>query len=171
LHIESLHAVRHLPDTAYRVSALEIIMSHAFHHHGHGVTNQNMQSMMSSGSQTAKIPCVLLVEDEVLIRANLAGELRELNFSVIEAANAEEAWEYLQTGNRPDLVISDVRMPGSFDGLELTHRIARDYPGIKIILTSGNLGPAAAPAGVLFLAKPYRLDHAVLTAQRTLGLA
>jgi CheY-like chemotaxis protein len=135
-----------------------------------GFVEDSMLSVTPSESRTTKNPSVLLVEDEVLIRANLAEELRELNFSVIEAANAQEAWSYLQSGNRPDLVFSDVRMPGPYDGLELARRIQDHFPEIKVILTSGNLGPAQKPAGVLFLPKPYRIEHAILTAKRQLGL-
>jgi CheY-like chemotaxis protein len=135
-----------------------------------GFAEQHMLSVNEFGPEHPKIPCVLLVEDEVLIRANLAEELRDVHFRVIEAANAEEAWFYLQSGNRPDLVFSDVRMPGSYDGVELALRIQTEFPDIKIILTSGNLGLTQKPEGVLFLPKPYRLEHAVLTAKRYLGL-
>lgn len=62
---------------------------------------------------------VLIVEDEVLIRAPLAEHLREAGFNVIEANTADEAWSCLQTGMPVDLVFSDIRMPGSMDGLEL----------------------------------------------------
>jgi CheY-like chemotaxis protein len=135
-----------------------------------GCCKQNMLSVMSPGLNLAPAS-VLLVEDEILIRKNLADELREVNIRVIEAASAAEAWDYLQTGNKPDLVFSDVKMPGPYDGLELVRRIQSQFPDLKIIITSGNLGPEQRPAGVLFLPKPYRIDHAVNTAQRFLGLA
>lgn len=129
-----------------------------------------MISTAPSGPDASRLPCILLVEDEVLIRANLAEELREGNFCVIEAANAEEAWGYLQSGHQPDLVFSDIKMPGAFDGLELASRIQDHFPEMKVIITSGNLGPRPKPPGVLFLAKPYRIEHAVMTAKRYLGI-
>jgi CheY-like chemotaxis protein len=133
-------------------------------------SEQSMLSIVSPGPGNSKNPCVLLVEDEILIRKNLAEELRDVNFRVIEAATAEEAWDYLQAGNTPDLIFSDVKMPGAFDGLELVNRVKTHFPALKIIITSGNLGPDQRPAGVLFLPKPYRIEHAVNTAKRSLGL-
>jgi CheY-like chemotaxis protein len=135
-----------------------------------GCFEKNMLSVMSPGLESPPAS-VLLVEDEILIRKNLADELREVNIRVIEAASAAEAWDYLQSGHQPDLVFSDVKMPGPYDGLELVRRIQSQFPDLKIIITSGNLGPEQRPAGVLFLPKPYRIEHAVNTAKRFLGLS
>jgi PleD family two-component response regulator len=66
---------------------------------------------------------VLLVEDEVLIRSVIAETLRDAGLLVIEAANADEAWSYLQTGASVDLVFSDIQMPGSMDGIELARKV------------------------------------------------
>ncbi len=113
---------------------------------------------------------VLLVEDEVLIRALLAEELRAAGLNVIEAATADEAWDYLVAGGRADLVFSDVTMPGSFDGVELTRRIKETYPQMKIIITSGNPGPRNIAAIGTFLPKPYQLDRAAALTLNALGL-
>jgi CheY-like chemotaxis protein len=137
---------------------------------GLGFSTEDMLSHISQGQASPYMPCILLVEDEILIRRNLADELREGNFRVVEAASAVEAWDYLQAGNTPDLVISDVKMPGPFDGIELVKRIQTHFPDLKIIITSGNLGPDQRPRGVLFLPKPYRIDDAVSTAKKYLGL-
>jgi CheY-like chemotaxis protein len=106
-------------------------------------------------------PSVLVVEDEVVVRALLADELRAAALTVVEAANADEAWAYLQSGGRADLMLSDVRMPGSMDGIELRRRVRAAFPEIKIVITSGNIGPAIPGEVDAFLPKPYSFTKAV----------
>jgi CheY-like chemotaxis protein len=105
-------------------------------------------------------PSVLLVEDEALVRALLAEELRNHGLLVVEASDADEAWAYLQTGGRVDLVFSDVKMPGMMNGIELVRRVKAQYPQIKTIVTSGYAGPVDISELGVFLPKPYRLEVA-----------
>jgi CheY-like chemotaxis protein len=104
---------------------------------------------------------VLLVEDEVLIRSAIAETLRDVGLLVIEAANADEAWSYLQTGASVDLVFSDIQMPGSMDGIELARKVKENYDHIVIVLTSGRRVP---PHGNQdhFISKPYRPANLVM---------
>jgi CheY-like chemotaxis protein len=112
---------------------------------------------------------VMVVEDDVMIRALLAEELRQAGLRVIEAANADEAFAYLETLGPVDLLFTDVRMPGTMTGVDLARRVRGSYPSIHIILTSGNARPAADfPAA--FLPKPYDFDRAVAVVLETLGL-
>ncbi len=122
------------------------------------------------GPEPVRLPHVLLVEDEVLIRAMLAEELRLSGVCVVEAANADEAWNYLQAGGAADLVFSDIQMPGSMDGFELAKRIRTQYPSLKIILTSGNPGPRDIAAANTFISKPYGIDYATKLALQAVGL-
>ncbi len=105
--------------------------------------------------------CVLVVEDEVVVRALLSDELRAANLRVVEAANADEAWAYLQSGGKADLMLSDVRMPGSMDGIELRRRVRAEFPAIKIVITSGNIGPVIPGDVDAFLPKPYSFTKAI----------
>ncbi len=105
--------------------------------------------------------CVLLVEDESLIRSMLADELRDTGLRVVESASADEAWRYLENGGAADLVFSDVTMPGPFNGMELARRIHRDFPHIKTLLASGNPGAMTLSAQIPFIQKPYRLDQVI----------
>jgi CheY-like chemotaxis protein len=114
---------------------------------------------------------VLLVEDEVMVRALLADELRGAGLAVVEAANADEAWAYLQSGGSAELMFSDVQMPGSMDGLELKRRVREAFPDVKIILTSGNLGPRHPGEVDVFLPKPFLFSKAVEHTIKLLGRA
>jgi CheY-like chemotaxis protein len=80
---------------------------------------------------------ILVVEDEVLIRIDLADYLRDCGYRVCEAANADEALAILQSGERVDLVLTDVQMPGSMDGFALARWVRDNHPGMKVLLTSG----------------------------------
>lgn len=113
-----------------------------------------------SAGSTAR-PTVLVVEDDVLVRLDLAEELRARGVAVIEAADALPATKVLESGWRIDLVVSDVQMPGAMDGFGLAAWISLRRPGIKVMLTSAHFH-AACRAGLdgdaIFIEKPYRTD-------------
>ncbi len=111
---------------------------------------------------------VLIVEDEVLIRAMLADALRQEDFDVVEAANADEALAVLGVLPGPDVLVTDVRMPGPVDGLGLAAYVRLHRPDLKVIITSGHAGPDhAAGLADAFLSKPYELG-AIVARIRTL---
>lgn len=105
---------------------------------------------------------ILVVEDEVLVRAALADALRGAGFTVIEAGRADAAWSYLSSGGQADLIFSDIHVPGSMDRLELARQIRDQYPSVPIILTSA-VGPKITGELGLFVSKPYDLDNAIST--------
>jgi CheY-like chemotaxis protein len=98
---------------------------------------------------------VLIVEDEVLVRAMVAEEFRSAGYVVIEAVNADEAVEVLRHDCNVQLVISDLRMPGSLDGTDLARLLRAEYSGIKIILSSGNSSAVDWVDHDGFFRKPY----------------
>ena len=109
------------------------------------------------GLSQSKRPVVLIVEDEFLLRMHAVDMIQAAGFEVVEAANADEAIDILQT--RPDItvVFTDIQMPGSMDGLKLARAIRGRWPPIKIVATSGHVDVAEAdlPEGGRFLPKPY----------------
>jgi CheY-like chemotaxis protein len=113
---------------------------------------------------------VLVVEDEVLVRALIAGELRSAGCAVVEATHADAALDYILAGGKVDLVFSDIQMPGSLDGLQLAERIRNDYPAIPIILTSGNGDLKKSVTTGPFVSKPYDVAQIVVLVFATLGL-
>ena len=82
---------------------------------------------------------VLVVEDEVLVRMAIADELRSAGYTVFEASNAHEALQVLRHSSDVRLIFTDIRMPGSIDGIKLARLIGSEYPALKIVLTSGHL--------------------------------
>lgn len=81
---------------------------------------------------------VLVVEDEFLLRMFVADELRAQGFTVLEAGNAQEALDLLERGARVALLLTDIRMPGAFDGAELVRRVRARHPHLMIAVTSAH---------------------------------
>jgi CheY-like chemotaxis protein len=104
---------------------------------------------------------ILVVEDEVLIRAVIAEELRLTGFSVIESGRADEALTYLRAGEQVDLVFSDIQTPGALNGLQLAEILGDQYPDIPVILTSGNAPPRHFGPGEAFVPKPYDVTQTI----------
>ena len=111
---------------------------------------------------SARLLVVLVVEDEILIRMLLSEALRQEGYAVIEAANADEAVLVLHAAPTPDVLVTDVRMPGSVDGFQLAAFVRRTRPELKVIITSGHAGPdGALGLADAFLPKPYELGAIV----------
>ena len=110
---------------------------------------------------------LLVVEDEPLIRIELADVLSDMGYTVLEAPNADAAIFYLETHPEIVAVITDLSMPGSLDGLALARIVRERWPPCALIMLSGHRRPAEAesPTGMRFLPKPV----ASRSLQRTLG--
>jgi CheY-like chemotaxis protein len=78
---------------------------------------------------------VLVVDDEPLIRLDLAATIEEAGFKVYEVANADQAVELLEEVEDIKVLLTDVDMPGSMDGVQLAH-YARPYWPVQIIVAS-----------------------------------
>lgn len=81
---------------------------------------------------------VLIADDELIMRNGLRYtiEWEKYGFEIIDAvSNGKKALEICESGNLPDILITDIRMPG-MDGLELTKEILSKYPQIQIIILS-----------------------------------
>lgn len=100
---------------------------------------------------------VLIVEDEFLLRMDAVDMIAGAGFQVVEAANADQAIEILESRRDITVVFTDIQMPGSMDGLKLARAIRGRWPPIKIVATSGRItvGEPDLPEGGRFLRKPY----------------
>lgn len=99
---------------------------------------------------------VLVVDDEPMIRMLLAESLSGDGYRVEEASSGDKAWELVERGLRPDVLVTDVRMPGSIDGLELARRMKSAHNDVPIIVMSGFIGEGAVdPSVAQFIPKPF----------------
>ncbi|MDW4499822.1 ATP-binding protein [Sulfitobacter sp. D35] len=92
-------------------------------------------------ARTAAVPStktrILFVDDHPEVSHVLARKLERMGFDVIIATDGEDALSLLTTGINPDLVISDVAMPGRVQGDMLAAGIGELYPDLPIIVISG----------------------------------
>lgn len=101
---------------------------------------------------------VLLVEDEALILSWVADTLTEYGFAVHEAVTADEALRYMDGGGPVDVLLTDIDLPGSMDGVELAACVRQRRPDVPVIYASGRYRPGDLGAQVprsVFVAKPY----------------
>jgi DNA-binding NtrC family response regulator len=80
----------------------------------------------------------LIVDDEPIIRAYLKAILQQEGYQTLEAESAPQAFRLVQKlKGGLSLVVSDVRMPGEMDGVDLAFAIRDAFPAIPVILVSG----------------------------------
>ena len=115
---------------------------------------------------------IWVVDDDRSVRFVLATALREAGYAVDGFESAQAAIDALQVRDTPDLIFTDVRMPGD-DGLVLLDKLKTAHPQLPVIVMSAYTD-IASTAGAFrggayeFLSKPFDLDAAVALAERAL---
>jgi CheY-like chemotaxis protein len=107
---------------------------------------------------------VVVVEDEVLLRMLAVDVLTDEGFVALEAGHADAALRLCeQRADQIDALFTDVRMPGSIDGLELARRVRARWPWIAVLIASGNVyvSTRELPPGTRLLPKPYDMLRVV----------
>jgi CheY-like chemotaxis protein len=117
---------------------------------------------------------ILVVEDDEGVRAAVIDMLSELGYSVLKAANAEQALTILESGATIDLLFTDVVMPGSIKTRDLARRALELHPSLQVLFTSGYTQNAIVhngrlDDGVHLLSKPYRRDELARKLRSLLG--
>src|ERR1051326_2605877 len=108
---------------------------------------------------TESCECIMLVDDEPLIR-DLAGTLlRQSGYTVLPACDAAEALQISCGNARIDVLLTDVEMgEGRMNGFELADQVTKEHPGIHVVIMSGlpENESLAATNGLAFLSKPFQ---------------
>jgi two-component sensor histidine kinase len=117
------------------------------------------------------IPNVLVVEDEMILRMRAVDIVQDAGFNPVEAVNADQAMSILEGRSDISLLLTDIQMPGSIDGLKLAHAVHDRWPSIKIILVSGQvkLTEAERPADSRFFGKPLGVEQMITELQTMVG--
>jgi CheY-like chemotaxis protein len=100
---------------------------------------------------------LVVVDDNPNIRRSYSAALASEGYIVHQACSADEALDFLKAKSSSiDLVLTDVEMSGSMNGLALANLIGSRWPKIRLIVSSGRVHPSAddLPAGARFLPKP-----------------
>jgi DNA-binding NtrC family response regulator len=98
---------------------------------------------------------LLLVEDDPIVRMDMAERLLRRGFRVFRLSSADQALRIMET-HSVDGILSDMRLAGSMSGLELIRVVAKRWPGCGMVLVSGMGSPALGdlPLRSHFLSKP-----------------
>jgi PAS domain S-box-containing protein len=103
---------------------------------------------------------VLVVEDNPEVGEVTANLLQQLGHEVHIVGNAEAALQALREGLQPGLVLTDIVMAGSMDGIALARHLQAEYPDLPVILATGYSQEAERIRGeFLILGKPYQLHE------------
>ncbi len=116
---------------------------------------------------------VVVVEDEAIVRLDIAMSLEAEGFIVLEASNADEAIDILNAHPEIRLMFTDIDMPGSMDGLMLASAVRDRWPPVKILMASGHrqLSDELLPVKGKFFSKPYNHARVIATMREMLAAA
>ncbi len=116
---------------------------------------------------------VLVVEDEMLLRMRAVDMVEDAGFTPVEAVDADEAVAILESRSDVALLLTDIQMPGSMDGLGLARSVHKRWPPIRIILVSGRLTLADIdiPANSRFFGKPLEASDVISEMRSMIGHA
>jgi CheY-like chemotaxis protein len=106
----------------------------------------------------ARMPVkVLVVEDEPLVRMLAVELIEDAGFEALEACNADEAILILDNNKDVRILMTDINMPGTMDGVRLATIARERFPLIEIVIVSGKirLNSKQLPERSVFMAKPY----------------
>ncbi len=126
----------------------------------------------STERSTAYSPRIMIVEDEFLIRLTLAEVLADEGYEVLEAESGDEAVALLDDGGEIAVLLTDIQLPGSLDGLALVEHARQGRPDLPVIFMTGRPDTMAAQQShsrEMFVAKPYLPSEICLAVKRMLA--
>ena len=126
-------------------------------------------SILEGGDET-----ILVVEDDDLVRTFVVGQIQSLGYVALSAVNADAALVIINSAQTIDLLLTDMIMPGSMNGRQLSDAARRRRPSLRVLFTYGYtentvIHYGRLDAGVLLLAKPYRKSDLARMIRAALG--
>ncbi|MFN3621089.1 response regulator, partial [Sphingorhabdus sp.] len=106
---------------------------------------------------------ILVVDDEFQVRQMSAESLRELGYTVVEAANGTEALDVIANRDDISMLFTDIVMPG-INGRELADKVRECAPDMPILFTTGytrdtTFQDGMVDRGVVLLSKPFNMEQ------------
>ncbi|MBL6454566.1 PAS domain S-box protein [Belnapia sp. T6] len=165
LGLAQIHSFAHqcggtasIASAPWKGTEVSVLLPRAHEATGHMAVPVTPRAEAEAEAEPGMGETVLIVEDDAMVRSTLAETLAELGYQTIEADDADAALALLEGGAMADLILTDISMPGSMDGLEFARVAHGRFPQIPVILTTGHievLGDMALPRDVGILSKPY----------------
>ncbi|OCW24776.1 response regulator [Pseudomonas aylmerensis] len=108
---------------------------------------------------SATAPTILVVEDDAIVRMLIVDVLEELEFQVLEAADAEEALKVVEDSSKViNLMMTDVGLP-DMDGKQLATKVRELRAELPILFASGYADSIDVPEGMHVIGKPFSIDQ------------
>jgi signal transduction histidine kinase/CheY-like chemotaxis protein len=117
--------------------------------------------------------CIFVIDDDAEIRIMVEKFLSKLGYRVVTAASAEDSFEKMATHGKPDLVLSDVLLPGGNRGPGIVAGARKRFGPIKAVFMSGHATSGFADLlgtdeSAILIHKPFELGHLARTVRRAL---
>jgi signal transduction histidine kinase/CheY-like chemotaxis protein len=130
-------------------------------HHGDAATEHGSRLMAAEPAATGET--VLVVEDEPVVRGVIVEMLGEQGYRTLEAVDGPSGLNILRNGQRIDLLITDVGLPG-MNGRQLADQARETRPDLKILFITGYAESVAISDGFLqpgmeMITKPFALEN------------
>jgi DNA-binding NtrC family response regulator len=116
----------------------------------------------------------LIVEDDPWLLSLMEVALEQIQLRSVSSQSAEAALAtMLMRGREIGIVISDIRLGGAMDGIDLAREVRTRWPKLPFVITSGNPGERLAhqPPDLVFLPKPWDISDFIMAAETALQAA
>jgi CheY-like chemotaxis protein len=119
------------------------------------------RAAMADAVPLASAETILLVEDEPAFRHFLATTLEKLGYKVVSCADGPSALAKVDGGLAPDLLLTDLILPGGLNGREIAEQVHERRPSVPVLFMSGYPDTVLSERGtqsrsVRLLRKPFR---------------
>ncbi len=111
-------------------------------------------------------PSILVVDDELLVRDLLYDFFNDQGWQISVAESGSKALGILQN-KKIDIVLTDLKMP-EMDGMDLTHKVKEDYPGLPVMVMTGYPSVESAIEALRakaadYITKPFNINKLLKT--------
>jgi signal transduction histidine kinase/ActR/RegA family two-component response regulator/PAS domain-containing protein len=135
----------------------------------------NEPAMVAGPAATGGSETILVVEDELFLRQMARDFLNDCGYRILEACSGREALQvWVQHQSEIALLLTDMKMPEGFSGMEIAEKMISDSPGLRVIFTSGYSDDIVSPEvlarnNARFLPKPYSYSDLTRMVRETLN--
>lgn len=105
-------------------------------------------------------PLALVVDDEPVLRMDVADMVEDEGYQVVEARTVDAAYSFLAQYPSLRLLVTDIETPGTMDGCQLAWEVSKRWPHICVVVASSIRRPADGelPPSAIYVAKPLTAD-------------
>jgi CheY-like chemotaxis protein len=132
-------------------------------HHGNVDDESEATLPLDQAKQVEGMPTVLVVDDEPTVRMLVIEVLDGLGYTVLEAGDGAGALRMLDSGIKPDLLVTDVGLPGQMNGRQVADAALARFPTLRVLFITGYAENAVIGSGqldphVALLTKPFTME-------------